>query len=317
MSVVVSVIVPAYNSGLFLAECLDSILLSAYTDSEVVVIDDGSTDRTPALADNYAAAYPGRVKVLHTPNRGVSAARNMGIDLAAGKYIAFVDADDMLAPHALEHLAGLMARYPGSGIAAGRMTAHPNFPAEKPKVEVFTAEEALIATLYQELDNDFSVCGKLFRRELFTGPEGHLFTEGRRYEDLEITPRLCLASGGMVVSDAPVYYYRPHAGSFIHTWSDTRIDALWAVDTIVAYIARQCPQASRAALSRRFGAYYNIFVLATRAGRTDLADKCFEQVRLMAPAMLRDSRVRLKNKVGALVALSGKRLPKALAKLQN
>ncbi len=99
----VSVIVPAYQAEATLAACLDSLRAQTMDDIEVLVIDDGSTDRTGGIADRVADA-DARVRVIHQPNRGVSAARNAGILAAAGEYIAFADADDTLPPDALQRL---------------------------------------------------------------------------------------------------------------------------------------------------------------------------------------------------------------------
>ena len=96
-----SVIVPAYNARETLKRCLDSILGQSFRDLELIVVDDGSTDETPRICDEYAAADE-RVRVLHQPNGGVSRARNAGIDAARGERLAFVDADDHLLPEAYE-----------------------------------------------------------------------------------------------------------------------------------------------------------------------------------------------------------------------
>lgn len=95
-----SVIVPAYNAGRYLAEALDSALAQTLPAHEILLIDDGSTDDTPAVAARYA----GRVVHVRQPNRGVSAARNAGIDRATGDWLAFLDADDLWDPRFLERV---------------------------------------------------------------------------------------------------------------------------------------------------------------------------------------------------------------------
>lgn len=89
----ISVIVPVYNAGKYLRRCVDSILAQTFTDFELLLINDGSTDSSPAICDQYASA-DSRVRVFHKPNGGVSSARNLGLDNARGQWIAFVDADD-------------------------------------------------------------------------------------------------------------------------------------------------------------------------------------------------------------------------------
>ncbi len=97
----ISVIVPVYNTENWLQECVDSILSQTYCNLEILLIDDGSTDSSPALCDSYAQIYP-QIKICHQSNQGLSAARNTGLDMASGSYIFFLDSDDFLEPDALE-----------------------------------------------------------------------------------------------------------------------------------------------------------------------------------------------------------------------
>lgn len=96
MDVTLSIIVPAYNAVNYLEACIDSIMASTYQDFEILLVDDGSTDGTSVLCDQLAERY-NKIKVFHTENRGLSMARNLGIEQAKGKYIGFVDSDDLIA----------------------------------------------------------------------------------------------------------------------------------------------------------------------------------------------------------------------------
>lgn len=104
----VSVIIPTYNYGRFLAESIDSVLAQTLPAHEVIVVDDGSTDDTPAVA----ARFGGRIVYHRQANRGVSAARNLGIDRATGDWLAFLDADDMWEPVKLERVASVCRSQP-------------------------------------------------------------------------------------------------------------------------------------------------------------------------------------------------------------
>ena len=103
MKPAISVIVPFYNIEQYVSYCLDSILAQTFRDFELICINDGSKDGTRELLDAYAEK-DSRVKVIHQENQGVSAARNNGLQLAAGKYIAFIDGDDAVTPEYLEIL---------------------------------------------------------------------------------------------------------------------------------------------------------------------------------------------------------------------
>lgn len=99
----VSVIVPVYNAEKYLQECVDSILRQTLTDLELILVDDGSTDTSPALCDRYAE-QDARVKVIHKPNGRAASARNAGIRAASGGYVAFVDSDDWVSPEMYEKM---------------------------------------------------------------------------------------------------------------------------------------------------------------------------------------------------------------------
>ena len=101
----ISVIVPVYNTELYLHRCIDSILSQTFTDFELLLINDGSTDRSGEICDEYAGKDK-RVRVFHKENGGVSSARNIGLDEARGEWIAFVDSDDWVSPKLLEILHG-------------------------------------------------------------------------------------------------------------------------------------------------------------------------------------------------------------------
>ena len=99
----ISVIIPVYNTEKYLAECVESVLNQTFTDYELILVDDGSTDGSGALCDSYAE-NDGRVKVIHKENGGASSARNAGLDIAKGNYIYFIDSDDHIEPEAFEKL---------------------------------------------------------------------------------------------------------------------------------------------------------------------------------------------------------------------
>ena len=99
----ITIIIPVYNTEQYLTTCLDSLLQQTFQDFEVILIDDGSKDKTGDICDEYASRFP-KIKVIHQKNRGVSAARKIGLEMACGKYIISVDADDWMEEDMLESL---------------------------------------------------------------------------------------------------------------------------------------------------------------------------------------------------------------------
>lgn len=106
----ISVIVPIYNVEHYLSACIDSVLDQTFTDFELILVNDGSTDRCGEICDHYATKDKW-IKIIHQDNKGVSAARIVGIDNAKGKYIAFVDPDDTTVPNMYRHLLDSAKRY--------------------------------------------------------------------------------------------------------------------------------------------------------------------------------------------------------------
>jgi glycosyltransferase involved in cell wall biosynthesis len=101
-----SIIIPIYKAEMYLQRCLDSVLRQTYKDIEIILVDDGSPDSCPSICDNYKEKYS-RIKVIHSENYGQSVARNQGMELSLGKYISFVDADDVLVDDAIERLIAI------------------------------------------------------------------------------------------------------------------------------------------------------------------------------------------------------------------
>ena len=109
MDPLVSIIVPVYNVKPYLNRCVDSLLGQSYQNMELLLVDDGSTDGSETLCDEYAA-QDARVRVLHKKNGGLSDARNAGVDAAKGEYLSFVDGDDWVSPYYIENLYRALER---------------------------------------------------------------------------------------------------------------------------------------------------------------------------------------------------------------
>jgi glycosyltransferase involved in cell wall biosynthesis len=120
----VSAVMPARDAERFVAEAIESVLAQTYAPCELLVVDDGSRDGTRAIAERYAAAHPGRVRVLEHPggaNLGISASRNLGVREARGALVAFLDADDVWLPHKLAEQVPLLLAQPAAGLLYGNM----------------------------------------------------------------------------------------------------------------------------------------------------------------------------------------------------
>ena len=121
---VFSILTPVYNAEKFLAAYIDSVLAQTFTDWELILVDDGSADSSPAICDQYAARFPGKIKVFHQKNHGALFSRNFAVSQAAGVYYLFPDADDLLAVRALEIIYAKFKQYDCDAVIYGveRMT---------------------------------------------------------------------------------------------------------------------------------------------------------------------------------------------------
>ena len=308
-----TVIVPVYNAAAYLDECVGGIVPQLWPGCRLILVDDGSNDGSEAMCLKFASAHPDIIETVRTDNVGVSEARNIGISMATTPLLAFCDADDTYNPGAL----GLMADIIGQSrcdIVVGSFGRKPRHMTQDAKsYRCAAATEALVDTLYQRPGCHESAWAKVYRRSLFG--DDCRFAKGRRYEDLEIVPRLYLQATTIAFTDAPVYFYRPNPVSFINTWADSRADAVFATKSILAYVTAHCPQAVAAAKSRLFSAAYNIFVLAVRPHRPGLANSCWQIIRQLRLSIISDPRTRLKNKAGATLSYLGKKTTALITRL--
>lgn len=300
----VSVIVPVYNVEKYLADCVNSIVGQTFGDWELILVDDGSTDRSGAIADDLAAS-DSRITAIHTANAGPGAARNTGVAHSVAPFITFVDSDDYLSPDALALLLSA-ADATGAEVVSTplRRTRRPIFGRRNSAPEVVDPEQFVVDMLYQHTLSGSSN-GKLFARRLL---EAEKYKEGILYEDLELMPRLCLQANKIAVVDRNIYFYRERPGSIISSWNEHRLDVLDVTDSIAAAMANKSPRLQAAAADRRFSAHYNMFILARRHGETAAAHRCWQAIRAGRRRALADPQVRLKNKLGALLSLLGRPL---------
>lgn len=209
----VSVVVPIYNVEAFLRDCLDSIRAQTYRNLQAILVDDGSTDGSVAIAEEFVAADE-RFRLVRQANAGLSAARNTGVPYATGEYLAFVDSDDVLAAHAYETLMQALSAS-GADFASGGVRRfnsrghHRGYPHD----------EAITATdLQAHVSNDHrllrdrTVWNKLFRRS-FYDRHAFQFPPGRLFEDVPVcVPAHAWASSVAVVNE-PIYFWRSREGA--------------------------------------------------------------------------------------------------------
>jgi CDP-glycerol glycerophosphotransferase len=245
-----SVVVPVYNVEEFLEPCLDSVLAQTFTDYEVVMVDDGSTDASAAIAQRYVDRDP-RFKLVSQPNGGLSKARNTGIDHATGELLVFLDSDDMLTENAYELLVGALDRT-GSDFATGNVYRLTKWATiQSPFLRQAFAETRLKThvTKYRPLLADRPAWNKVWRRS-FWDKHGFRFPEGRTYEDTPVTiPAHFLAKSVDVIAE-PCYLWRIREGgaqSITQRKTDPQslIDRLTSIKEVSDHLAADGPRGAK------------------------------------------------------------------------
>ncbi len=218
----VSVIIPVYNAERYLAACVDSLLRQGDLRMEIILVDDGSTDLSGEIADEYARKEE-RIKVIHQENGGASAARNAGLDIAQGGYIALLDSDDWIRDGALALLYNEAIRYQAD-VVMGNMwlcdqegsVSEPFlwFAGESPH-EVLSGKEGFIRLVstcfYLPTPVRYIYSGKYLRRIRAR------FEEGIMHEDELWCPVVLCQAERMVITGIGFYYYRQNEASVMHT----------------------------------------------------------------------------------------------------
>lgn len=234
--VLISIIVPVFNTARYLSRCLESILAQTYRNIEVVLINDGSTDESLAIAKKYAQA-DGRVRLLTQENLGITATRIRGIQEAIGEWIGFVDSDDYIAANMYESLVYLMDKYQCDMVASGAFIHELNGTT---RVDYDNYAEGFYNNLsidvYPTMLHDFRtgfkglrcfLVNKLFRgailKHLVSDLDRRVFYE----EDAMIVYRYCLQSRSIYVSKEAYYHYCRRAGSAEETIRESDIGNLY------------------------------------------------------------------------------------------
>lgn len=235
----ISVIVPVYNVERYLRGCLDSLLGQTYRELEVILVDDGATDSSGAICDEYARGDE-RIRVIHKENGGLSSARNAGLSVARGEYIAFVDSDDTVESDAYELMLSCM-----TGVDIVLCGTRVVREGERHKKRADTrrrtlSREELWEEIFVKLDN--SVGNKLYRKSVL---EGITFPEGLVHgEDLLFNLRVLQHARAGVFLFAKKYNYYKREGSITtgRHFTPRMLDEITTKDAVLRYVREHKPE---------------------------------------------------------------------------
>ncbi|ADL33202.1 glycosyl transferase GT2 family [Butyrivibrio proteoclasticus B316] len=230
MSDLISIVVPSYNVEDYIDKCVDSICHQNYENIEIILVDDGATDGTGTKCDEWAGRNA-RIQVIHQENQGLSGARNAGIRASKGKYISFIDSDDMIAPDYVSTLYSCITEN-GTRMAQGLSK---NFFKEEDIAGFVSRDDRRVVSGYdmcKTLMSEYKmgwgiVMTKMFEKSLFDELE---FPLGHIHEDEYLVYKLYWNAGQVALTDKIVYYYRSkRKGSITHSgYSLNHLDAVYA-----------------------------------------------------------------------------------------
>ena len=229
----VSVIVPVYNVERYLEKCIESICRQTFTGLEIILVDDGATDRSGAICDEWAAK-DSRIRVIHKENGGLSDARNAGIEIATGECFMFVDSDDTITPDTVELLHQAATQHHCEMAVCNMVRIYDDgttepFYSPADKLTVWDGQQRF-ETLKQP-----SACNKLFRADLFQDVR---FPKGKYYEDTFVYHILAHRASRIVLTGHDGYYYLSRRESILGqpTYTDRYFDMAEAVYVRMTYL---------------------------------------------------------------------------------
>ena len=256
----ISVIVPVYNVEAYLERCVESILQQTYAHFELILINDGSTDSSGQICDHLASQYE-NIKVYHIENAGVSNARNMGIQLATGSWVTFIDSDDFVTQDYLATLASAVEEEnvgfviaPLHHIKNGILT---DLPPHSGKKEIWSTEETMKELLMTTKTSFFPVA-KLFKKDSLADEKFN--TDYHLAEDaLFLTEFLLKTRCNSVFIDKPIYYYDHREGSATTSVNRHVFDTIKVYTRIIAQVSQVFPNLKYELINRECWSYITVY----------------------------------------------------------
>ena len=239
----VSVIVPVYNMEKLIGRCIDSILGQTYANLQLILVDDGSRDQSPAICDGYAAKDP-RVQSLHKENSGVADATNVGLDHVTGDFVVFVDSDDYIEPDMIERLVAAQGETDADIVQTGMSRVNEsNVVTEKSEQApaFFSDTDSILTEFFSGTSIMLCLASKLFKKRFF---ETYRFESGRNIIDILATPFLLHECNTyQIIAGAPYKaYFRTDSVSRGVMTDKTYDDTFYYLDTWGKFLSDYYPE---------------------------------------------------------------------------
>ncbi len=299
----ISVIIPIYNTELFLGECLESIAAQTFPDFEAVLVDDGSTDSSASIAEGFVKK-DSRFHLVSQRNMGLSDARNTGLRNALGNWITFVDSDDVLHVNALKILWQAALELDVPIVASGMTPFTHRLPRQKSvcgTLQKISSEEALTRAFYQNAVPDFSPCYKIYKKALW---ENRKFPPGIYFEDMATIPAVFHEAVHVGICKTPLYFYRKHPTSILASpYTLKKAELLAIAEKNLETFGNISPPVRKAAESLLVSASFSILMRTPKNDEfSPIRKRAFGWIKKFRLQTLRDRRTRFRNKAAALLS---------------
>jgi len=224
MKPLLTVVIPVYNVEKYLKRCIDSILIQEWKNYDILLVDDGSTDNSPQICEDYVKAYD-IISVIHKENGGLSEARNTGISNAEGEYVYFLDSDDWIEPNTFSDLAEVIESDQYDIISFNPefvKSEHDIIKSDSKRTKRLTGKEALIDMFSYGFITGFAT-DKIYRKALFT-KNTIQFPVGKYYEDLGTNYKLFLAAKKVYATNQKYYHYLiDNPDAITQSWNEKKL----------------------------------------------------------------------------------------------
>lgn len=279
----VSIIIPTYNVEDYIGICLDSILKQTMQDFEIIIIDDGSKDKSHEVALEYQKKYPDKIRAYKQENTGQGGARNKAVTLAEGEYILFVDSDDTVEPTLVEKTYQLAKKTDADMVIFNAfVTDEAGKMLTIMKGCNIDAKEITVEKYPKVLLEYPCPWNKLYRRSIFDNPDMR-FPTGMWYEDLVGACIFLINTRKIEVLSEPLYYYMQRSTSVMHSRTNEKnLEILKAMDLIIDYFKKKDIYDKYYNVLESLGIYH---VLIAAAGRCVRADKNSQMAKQMMEYM--------------------------------
>lgn len=303
----ISVIIPVYNIENYVTKCLKSVSEQHYRNLEVLVVDDGSTDGSAVLCDQFSA-QDDRFHVLHKPNGGLSDSRNAALDRIHGEYVTFIDGDDWVSPWYIDHLLEAVLKNQSDlsvswfeNVTDGE-EPHSRTTAELMDYQNLTPEACLEKMLYQD-GIEINACHKMIRTELYKDLR---YPVGRLYEDIPVTYELVKRAESIAVISNTDYYYLQRQGSIQNSgFSRRHLDGVKHMKQVLDRVIEEYPDLEPAAACRYFSTLSNIYMKIDDPSDEGLRHSLWNEMKAIRRQILKNSKARKKARLAALISYFG------------